>query len=93
MIHENTGAAMTYGLDRADDIPITVLFYNIGGIDTEVSLVRYSSIYDEINNKSYEHIEILEEAWDSSLGSTDFDLVLVNLLAEKYNNLTERIGK
>lgn len=36
----------------------------MGGLDTEVSVVKYSAITDPSNNKSYEHIEILAEAYD-----------------------------
>ena len=49
-----------YGIDRLDkDKDHIVLLYNMGDIDTEVSLVRYSSITEAPSNKTYEHIEIL----------------------------------
>jgi len=58
-----------FGVDRLDkDKPLTVLFYNMGGMDTEVSIVRYSAITETLTNKSYEHIEILAEATDKELG-------------------------
>lgn len=80
-----------YGIDRLDtEKPHVVLFYNMGGMDTEVSLVRYSAITDPVANKSYEHIEILAEAYDRELGGTDFDLVLLNLLADRFNAMKER---
>jgi hypoxia up-regulated 1 len=45
LLHENTAAATMFGIDRLDTAkPINVLFYNMGGMDTEVSLVRYSAI-------------------------------------------------
>lgn len=57
-----------YGVDRLDsEKPHVVLFYNMGGLDTEVSLVRYSTI-TEPNNKTFEHIEILGEAYVKELG-------------------------
>lgn len=69
MIHENTAAATMFGIDRFDtEKPMTVLFYNMGGMDTEVSLVRYSAITESSTNKSYEHIEVLAEAYDKELG-------------------------
>lgn len=47
LIHENTAAATMYGIDRMDtNKSHTVLFYNMGGQDTEVSIVKYSSIQD-----------------------------------------------
>ena len=94
MIHENTAAATMFGVDRLDtEKPVTVLFYNMGGMDTEVSLVRYSVITDIQANKTYEHVEIIAEAWDSNLGGQDFDLVLVNMLVDRFNALKERQGK
>jgi molecular chaperone DnaK (HSP70) len=63
MIHENTAAATMYGVDRMDtEKDHTVLFYNMGGLDTEISIVKYSSILDPQTNKTYEHIEILSES-------------------------------
>lgn len=59
-----------FGIDRMDtEKPVHVLFYNMGGIDTEVSLVKYSAIIDPATNKSYEHVKVIAEAWDSDLGS------------------------
>jgi len=94
LIHENTAAATMYGIDRMDtDKPHTVLFYNMGGSDTEVSIVRYSSILDPVANKTYEHIEILAEANDRNLGGLKLDQVLIDLLAERFNAQKERKGK
>ena len=66
LIHENTAAATMFGIDRLDvEKPVLVLFYNMGSMDTEVSLVRYSSIFDPVGNKTYEHVEILAESFNS----------------------------
>jgi hypoxia up-regulated 1 len=65
LIHENTAAATMFGIDRLDTAkPVVVLFYNMGGMDTEVSIVRYSAITEMSTNKSYEHIEVLSETYD-----------------------------
>lgn len=94
LVHENTAAATMFGIDRMDrEKPVIVLFYNMGAMDTEVSLVRYSAITEQPSNKTYEHIEILGEAWDSQLGSADLDTVLLNMLAERFNAMKERKGK
>ena len=55
-----------YGIDRLDtEKDVIVMFYNMGGVDTEVSIVRYSTITEEgITNKTYEHIEILAEDYE-----------------------------
>lgn len=94
LIHENTAAATMFGIDRLDTAkPVNVLFYNMGGMDTEVSIVRYSAITEKSSNKSYEHIEVLAEASDPNLGGQDFDLVLLNMIADRFNSLKERQGK
>lgn len=94
MIHENTAAATMYGVDRLDtDKPHTVMFYNMGGSDTEVSIVRYSAITDNQTNKSTEHIEILAESYLRDYGGYNLDLVLVKMLAERFNALKERKGQ
>jgi molecular chaperone DnaK (HSP70) len=93
LIHENTAAATMFGVDRLDtEKPVTVMFYNMGGTDTEVSIVRYSALTDPANNKTYEHIEILAESYVRDYGGVDLDIVLVNLLAERFNALKERKG-
>jgi len=57
-----------FGIDRLDsEAPLTVLLYNMGGTDTEVTIARYSAYTDE-KEKQFEAIEILAETWDSTLG-------------------------
>ena len=94
LLHENTAAATMYGIDRMDsEKDHIVLFYNMGGSDTEVSLVRYSTISEGSTNKTFEHIEVLSETYVAGLGSSQIDISLVNLLAERFNALPERAGK
>jgi molecular chaperone DnaK (HSP70) len=94
LVHENTAAATMFGIDRLDrNKSLTVLFYNMGATDTEVSIVRYSTVNEMPQNKTVEHIEILSEAWDENLGGSDFDKVLINMIAERFNALKERQGK
>ena len=94
LVHENTAAATMFGIDRLDrNKSLTVLFYNMGSTDTEVSIVRYSTVTEMPQNKTVEHIEILSEAWDENLGGSDLDKVLINMIAERFNSLKERQGK
>ena len=80
-----------YGIDRMDtDQDHYVLFYNMGGSDTEVSVVRYATITDKSVNKTFEHIEVMAEAYDKTLGGEQLDLVLLDLLAERFNSMKER---
>jgi hypoxia up-regulated 1 len=94
LIHENTAAATMFGIDRLDtEKAKTVMFYNMGGTNTEVSIARYSAITDPQTNKTFEHIEILAESYVRDYGGHNLDIVLVNMLAERFNNLKERKGK
>ena len=94
LVHENTAAATMFGIDRMDrNKSLTVLFFNMGAMDTEVTIARYSTVTEMPQNKTVEHIEILSEAWDKNLGGVDLDKVLINIIAEKFNALKERQGK
>jgi len=53
LIHENVAAATMFSIDRLDEKPINILFYNMGGENTEVTIARFSAITDE-KNKTYE---------------------------------------
>lgn len=64
LIHENVAAATMFGVDRLDETPLTVLYYNMGASDTEVAIVRYSSVLEEDKKKPVEQIEILAESFD-----------------------------
>lgn len=94
LVHENTAAATMFGIDRLDkDKALTVLFYNMGSMDTEVTIARYSTVTEMPQNKTVEHIEILSETWDKNLGGADLDKILLNMIADKFNALKERQGK
>ena len=68
------------------------MFYNMGGMDTEVSIVQYSLV-SVSEKKTSPHIHVLGEASLKDLGSKDLDNVMVQLLAQKFNALPERAGK
>ena len=82
-----------FGIDQKLEAnsTLTVLFYNMGGMDTEVAVVRYSLM--DLGKKTAPYIEILAEASSKDLGATDVDLALTRLLAEKFDALPEREGK
>lgn len=93
LVHENSAAAVMYGLDRMDtEEDLNVLIYNMGGRDTEVSVVRYSAMTDA-KNKTYEYVEIMGEGYDETLGGHEFDHILVSIMADKFNSMKERQGK
>ena len=82
-----------YGIDRLDEEkPLNVLIYNMGGRDTEVSIVQYAAVQDE-RNKTYEYVEILAETWEQDLGGANFDDQIVDMLVDAFNSMPERAGK
>ena len=94
LVHENTAAAVMYGIDRMDtEKDLHVLLYNMGATDTEVSVVRYSAVTDGKTEKTHEQVEILGEGYDQTLGGKAFDDVLVNIFADEFNGMKERQGK
>ena len=48
----------------------TIMFFNMGSMDTEVQIARYS-MFNVSAKKSSPYIEILSEASDASLGAAD----------------------
>jgi hypoxia up-regulated 1 len=64
----------------------------MGGMDTEVTIAQFSMV--NVTDKKWSpQIEILAEASVREFGSMDLDIIIVNLLAEKFNALPERAGK
>lgn len=93
LMHENVAAATMFAIDRLDEEKsLNVLFYNMGGIDTEVTIAKYSTVSDD-KNKVFEHVEILAESFDSSLGGEEFDKVLVDMMVDAFDKMPERKGK
>lgn len=94
LVHENTAAAVMFGIDQKIEHGEnkTILFYNMGAMDTEVSIAQFS-MHNITEKKSSPYISILSETWDKELGSKDLDLVITNILADKFNSMKEREGK
>ena len=74
MINEPTAAALSYGYGR--DLTQRVAIYDLGGGTFDISIL-------EIGGDIY---EVLGTAGDSYLGGDDFDLRLMNHLAERFFN-------
>ena len=94
LTHENLAAATMFAIDNKveNDESLKVLFYNMGGMDTEVTIAEYTMV--NVTEKKWSpHIHIIAEANDRDLGSKDLDIIIVNLLAERFNALKEREGK
>lgn len=96
-IHENTAAALHYGIERKDENKNhTVIFYNLGSTSLKVSLVEYSmesSNEKSEKNKKYESFTVLADAWEENVGGLVFDMNLANWLADEFDNQPKRAGK
>ena len=79
IINEPTAAALAYGMDKkAGDS--TVAVYDLGGGTFDISVI-------EIAETDGEHtFEVLSTNGDTFLGGEDFDLRLIEYLAEEFKN-------
>lgn len=86
LMHENTGAAFYYGIDRLDNqTDHYSLFYNLGASYLQVTLAKYSSAKKTVTTtKQIENVEILAHASDSTLGGSLFDSLIAEYLAGKF---------
>lgn len=77
IINEPTAAALAYGLNGAEDQ--LVLVYDLGGGTFDVSLVE---LMDGV-------VEVLASHGDTQLGGDDFDKLLAELLADRFQEENE----
>src|SRR3569832_2022940 len=77
IINEPTAAALAYGLDKAGkDRKIAV--YDLGGGTFDVSVIEIAEIDGE------RQFEVLSTNGDTFLGGEDFDLRIINFLADDF---------
>ena len=72
IINEPTAAALAYGLDKEDDKTIAV--YDLGGGTFDISILEISDGLFEVKSTN----------GDTFLGGEDFDLRLVDYLADEF---------
>lgn len=86
LVHENTAAALYYGVDRNDtETPHYALFYNLGASKLQVTLARYTAIQKRFGAyKTIENIEVLGHAWDEEIGGNRLDAMLAGYLADAF---------
>eukprot|EP00614_Pseudopedinella_elastica_P026670 CAMPEP_0172615954 /NCGR_PEP_ID=MMETSP1068-20121228/62611_1 /TAXON_ID=35684 /ORGANISM="Pseudopedinella elastica, Strain CCMP716" /LENGTH=966 /DNA_ID=CAMNT_0013421253 /DNA_START=59 /DNA_END=2959 /DNA_ORIENTATION=+ len=87
LIEDNTAAALQYGKDNVEEKK-TVLYYNLGASATQVSIVQYSNYTVKELGKSKEvgSFEVLAKQWDATLGGEQFDLKVMNYLADEFKS-------
>ena len=77
IINEPTAAALAYGLDRGKgDQKIAV--YDLGGGTFDISIIEIAEVDGE------HQFEVLSTNGDTFLGGEDFDLALIEYLAEEF---------
>ena len=74
IINEPTAAALAYGLQNKRDEKIAV--FDLGGGTFDVSILE---VTDEL-------VEVLSTNGDTHLGGDDFDVVLINYIAEQFQS-------
>lgn len=73
IINEPTAAALAYGMDKKDK-DATIAVYDLGGGTFDISIL-------ELGDGVF---EVLSTNGDTRLGGDDFDLVIINWLAEEF---------
>ena len=77
IINEPTAAALAYGLDKNSNEK-KVVVYDLGGGTFDVSIIEMTKIDGE------QQFEVLSTSGDTFLGGEDFDLRLIDYLADEF---------
>ena len=77
IINEPTAAALAYGLDK-EDVSGKLAFYDLGGGTFDISIIEINRV-DGVTQ-----FEVLSTAGDTFLGGEDFDMRIVDWLAEEF---------
>jgi molecular chaperone DnaK len=78
IINEPTAAALAYGVDKNSKVDQKVAVYDLGGGTFDVSIIEIANIDGE------KQFEVLASNGDTFLGGEDFDLRLINYLADEF---------
>jgi len=79
IINEPTAAALAYGMDKAQG-DRTVAVYDLGGGTFDISIIEIAEVGGE------HQFEVLATNGDTFLGGEDFDLRLIEFLADEFKN-------
>lgn len=77
IINEPTAAALAYGMDKAVG-DSTIAVYDLGGGTFDISIIEIADVDGE------KQFEVLSTNGDTFLGGEDFDLRLIEYLAEEF---------
>ncbi|MHB0957851.1 MAG: molecular chaperone DnaK [Pirellulaceae bacterium] len=79
IINEPTAAALAYGLDKKKDEKIVV--FDLGGGTFDVSVLEVAGAGGGDSTKVF---QVLSTSGDTHLGGDDFDLALINYVADEF---------
>lgn len=77
IINEPTAAALAYGLDKSQG-DSTIAVYDLGGGTFDISIIEIADVDGE------KQFEVLATNGDTFLGGEDFDMALIDYLAEAF---------
>jgi molecular chaperone DnaK len=78
IINEPTAAAIAYGLDKKERGDVVVAVYDLGGGTFDISIIEIAKVEGEYQ------FEVLATNGDTFLGGEDFDLRIINYLADEF---------
>lgn len=78
IINEPTAAALAYGLDKKDGADSVIAVYDLGGGTFDVSIIEIADVDGE------KQFEVLATNGDTFLGGEDFDLRVIDYLADSF---------
>ena len=78
IINEPTAAALAYGMDKSSGGDSTIAVYDLGGGTFDVSIIEIAEIDGEYQ------FEVLSTNGDTFLGGEDFDMRLIDYLADEF---------
>lgn len=85
-VHENTAAAVWYGIDRIDENKThTVLFYNMGSENIQTSIIQYQA-FNYTKKKPVETLTVLSDYGITGFGGRKLDLILAHMIAEDFDS-------
>jgi len=95
LVHENVAAAVYYSLDRNDENKThTVLIYNLGNDNAEVSIIEfYTENSTEKGKKPIEALKVVVENVDPRISGQKIDKKLAMHLASVFDSHPKRKGK
>lgn len=97
-VSENLAAALKYVLDgignkRNGTNETVVVIFNMGARSTKVSVIKQYEVVDKKSGKKIDAVKVLGEAWDEMLGGKLFDLIVADIIVDKFDKLPQREGK